>query len=47
MQEDENFAKRLQTYAGQLEMMQAQQRNAIIGQLGTPPGNVPGTSVVA
>jgi hypothetical protein len=47
MQEDENFAKRLQTYAGQLEMMQAQQRNAIIGQLGTPPGNVPGTSVAA
>jgi hypothetical protein len=47
MQEDENFAKRLQTYAGQLEMMQAQQRNAIIGQLGTAPGNVPGTSVAA
>ena len=47
MQEDENFAKRLQTYAGQLEMMQAQQRNAIIGQLGTAPGNVPGTSMAA
>ena len=26
MQEDENFAKRLQTYAGQLEQQQAQQR---------------------
>jgi len=47
MQEDENFAKRLQTYAGQLEMMQTQQRNALIGQLGTAPGNVPGTSMAA
>ena len=47
MQEDENFAKRLQTYAGQLEMMQTQQKNALIGQLGTAPGNVPGTSVAA
>jgi hypothetical protein len=47
MQEDENFAKRLQTYAGQLEMMQMQQKNALIGQLGTAPGNVPGTSVAA
>ena len=47
MQEDENFAKRLQTYAGQLEMMQAQQKNAIVGALGTAPGNVPGTSVAA
>jgi hypothetical protein len=47
MQEDENFAKRLQTYAGQLEMMQMQQKNAIIGQLGTAPGNVPGTSIAA
>ncbi len=47
MQEDENFAKRLQTYAGQLEMMQTQQKNALIGQLGTAPGNVPGTSMAA
>jgi hypothetical protein len=47
MQEDENFAKRLQIYAGQLEQQQAQQRNALIGQLGTAPGNVPGTSVAA
>jgi len=30
-----------------LEMMQMQQKNAIIGQLGTAPGNVPGTSVAA
>ena len=47
MQEDENFAKRLQTYAGQLEMMQMQQKNKLIGQLGTAPGNVPGTSMAA
>jgi len=47
MQEDQNFAKRLQTYAGQLEMMQTQQKNALIGQLGTAPGNVPGTSMAA
>jgi len=47
MQEDENFAKRLQTYAGQLEQMEAQNRNALIGQLGTAPGNVPGTSMAA
>jgi hypothetical protein len=45
MQEDENFAKRLQTYAGQLEQQQAQQRNALIGQLGTAPGNVPASSM--
>jgi hypothetical protein len=45
LQSDENFAKRLQTYAGQLEFQQQQQMNARIGQLGTAPGNVPGTSV--
>jgi len=47
LQSDENFAKRLQTYAGQLEFQQQQQMNARIGQLGTAPGNVPGTSVAA
>jgi hypothetical protein len=47
LQEDEVFAARLQIYAGQLEQQQAQQKNALIGQLGTPPGNVPGTSEVA
>ena len=43
----EAFAARLQIYAGQLEQQQAQQRNALIGQLGTAPGNVPGTSEIA
>jgi hypothetical protein len=47
MQTDENFAKRIQTYVGQLDMMQEQQKNALIGQLGTAPGNVPGTSMAA
>jgi|DEB0MinimDraft_6_1074348.scaffolds.fasta_scaffold00777_4 hypothetical protein len=47
LQSDENFAKRLQTYAGQLEFQQQQQMNARIGQLGTAPGNVPGTSMAA
>jgi hypothetical protein len=47
LQSDENFAKRLQTYAGQLEFQQQQQQNALIGQLGTSPGNVPGTSMAA
>jgi len=47
LQSDENFAKRLQTYAGQLEFQQQQQQNALIGQLGTAPGNVPGTSMAA
>ena len=47
LQNDENFAKRLQTYASQLEFQQQQQQNARIGQLGTAPGNVPGTTVAA
>ena len=47
MQTDENFAKRIQTYVGQLDMMQKQQKNSLIGQLGTAPGNVPGTSMAA
>ena len=47
LQNDENFAKRLQTYASQLEFQQQQQQNARIGQLGTAPGNVPGTAVAA
>lgn len=44
LQQDEKFAQRLQTYVGQLEMQQQQQRNALIGQLGTAPGNVPGAA---
>jgi len=47
LQNDENFAKRLQTYASQLEFQLTQQQNARIGQLGTAPGNVPGTAVAA
>jgi len=44
MQEDEKFAQRIQTYVGQLEFMQTQQKNALVGQLGTAPGNVPGSA---
>ena len=44
MQEDEQFAARLQNYASQLEFQQMQQKNALTGQLGAPPGNVPATS---
>ena len=43
MQTDEQFAARLQNYASQLEFQQTQQRNALTGQLGAPPGNVPAT----
>ena len=44
VQEDEQFAARLQNYASQLEFQQVQQRNALTGALGAPPGNVPATS---
>ena len=45
MQEDEKFAQRIQTYVGQLEFQQQQQRNAMTGQLGAAPGNVPGSAM--
>ena len=44
MQEDEKFAQRIQTYVQQLEFQQQQQRNAMTGQLGAAPGNVPGSA---
>ena len=44
MQDDEKFAQRIQTYVQQLEFQQTQQQNALVGQLGTAPGNVPGSS---
>ena len=47
VQEDEQFAARLQNYASQLEFQQIQQRNALTGALGAPPGNVPATSIPA
>lgn len=42
--EDEKFAQRIQTYVQQLEFQQQQQRNAMTGQLGAAPGNVPGSA---
>ena len=44
VEEDEQFAARLQNYASQLEFQEQQQRNALTGALGAPPGNVPATS---
>jgi len=40
LQQDEGFQKRLQTYMGQLQQSLVQQQNAMIGRLGTPPGNM-------
>lgn len=44
LQQDEKFAARLQGYVQQLEFQQQQQRNALIGQLGAAPGNVPASA---
>ena len=44
LQEDEGFAARINQYVQALEFQQQQQRNALTGQLGVAPGNVPGTS---
>lgn len=45
LQEDEGFKTRLESYIKQIEHQAQQQTNALTGKLGTPPGNVPGTSV--
>ena len=47
LQEDEGFAARINQYVQALEFQQQQQRNALTGQLGVAPGNVPGSSVEA
>ena len=47
LQQDEGFAARINQYVQALEFQQQQQRNALTGQLGVAPGNVPGTSEVA
>jgi hypothetical protein len=44
LQEDEKFRARMETYQGQLTHMIKQQQNALTGQLGTVPGNVPATA---
>jgi hypothetical protein len=43
LEQDENFRARMETYSGQLNHQLQQQQNALTGQLGTPPGNVPGS----
>ena len=45
LQEDEAFAKRIQQYSSQLEFVATQQKNALIGRLGTAPGNMPASAV--
>lgn len=45
MQSDEQFAARLQNYSSQLNFQEQQQRNALTGKLGAPPGNVPASSM--
>jgi hypothetical protein len=43
-QEDEAFKARLDAYVKQIQHQAQQRQNALTGKLGTPPGNVPGTS---
>jgi hypothetical protein len=45
MQSDEQFAARLQNYSSQLSFQEQQQKNALTGKLGAPPGNVPASSM--
>ena len=45
LQEDEAFQARMKTYMGQLQQMVTQQQNAMIGRLGTAPGNMPPASL--
>lgn len=45
LQKDEAFQARMKTYMGQLQQIQEQQKNAMIGRLGTAPGNMPPTSM--
>ena len=46
LEEDEGFQARLKTYMGQLQQVVQQQKNAQTGRFGTPPGNMPPTSMV-
>ena len=45
LQKDEAFQARMKTYMGQLQQIQEQQKNAMIGRLGTAPGNMPPTAM--
>ena len=44
LQQDEGLKSRLDNYVQQLQFQSTQRQNALIGKLGAPPGNVPGTS---
>ena len=43
LQQDEKFRQRIETYQNQLTFAVQQKQNALIGKLGTAPGNVPGS----
>ncbi len=45
LEKNEGLQQRLQLYAGQLQHSIQQQKNAMTGKLGTPPGNVQATSL--
>ena len=45
LEKNEGLQQRLQVYAGQLQHSIQQQKNAMTGKLGTPPGNVQATSL--
>lgn len=45
LEQNEGLQQRLQVYAGQLQHSIQQQKNAMTGKLGTPPGNVQATSL--
>lgn len=44
LQQDEGFKARLENYMKQISFQEQQQRNALTGKLGAPPGNVPASS---
>lgn len=47
LQSDEGFKARLDNYMKQISFQEQQQKNALTGKLGAPPGNVPASNSVA
>ena len=44
LENDEGFKARLENYLKQISFQEQQQRNALTGKLGAPPGNVPASN---
>jgi hypothetical protein len=44
LETDEGFKARLENYLKQISFQEQQQRNALTGKLGAPPGNVPASN---